>query len=464
MAPALVAAVLGGWRLTGPSLWADELATWGAVRLSWDQLWRLSGSVDAVLTPYYAVMKAYVSVAGTSTTALRFPAVVAIVATAVLVSALGRRLVGAGAGLLAGLIFAVLPVTSRYEQEARPYAFVMFAATLGLLCLIRLLERPTIGRLAGYSGAVALAGLCHPLSALLALGGHGAAVVWRQFRADGKNWRATSYWLAAAAVGAAPALVLLALGSRQQTQISWIKQLTVDTVQVVPDRLFLSGAVGGLVLALAVLGVRRDLDRVCLACAAFVPLIGLLLAGAVAPVWVARYVLVSLPPLAVLAAAAALRVGRAHAVVIFLLTAALGYPEQLQVRTSAGHSEDSAKIAAVIRPLYRPGDVAVFPDSHPSIPWAPRDIYERYLPAPKPPDVLRTTAPRTGGRLLATECADASCLGDPARIWLIRVDNPADPFQSMAPGKQKRLQERYAVAQRWQYSLLTVILLVRKTG
>ncbi|GIF19705.1 mannosyltransferase [Actinoplanes tereljensis] len=453
VAPALVTAVLGGWRLTTPALWADELATWGAVRLSWEQLRELTDNVDIVLAPYYAAMKAYTSIAGTSTVALRLPALLAMIAATLLTTALGRRLGGPAAGLLAGLIFAVLPATSRYGQEARSYAFAIFAGTLALLFLIRLLDRPTVARAAGYAGAVALTGLSHPLSALLVLAAHGAAVAWR------RGPRVAAFWLPAAVLGGLPALVLTALGARQRGQLSWIKVLTIDLLQVVPDRIFLSGAVAGLVLGLAVLGARESAS---LAAAGFGPILLLLVAGLFEPIWSARYVLVSLPALAVLAAVAALRFGPRPATVVLLLLTLIGWPAQLDARAPAGHSEDSAKIAAVITPLERPGDVVVFPDTHPSIPWAPRDIYERYLSPPRPPDVLRTEPQRTDGRFLATECPAATCLGAPPRIWVIRVDNSADPYANMIGPKRKVLADNYQPVRRWQYPLLGITLLERK--
>src|SRR5690349_11885958 len=76
--PALLVAAAGLWRLTTPSLWADELATWGAVRLGWADLLRLSGHVDVVVTPYYAVEKVWTALAGTSPFALRLPSVLAM--------------------------------------------------------------------------------------------------------------------------------------------------------------------------------------------------------------------------------------------------------------------------------------------------------------------------------------------------------------------------------------------------
>ncbi|MGI5521261.1 glycosyltransferase family 39 protein [Micromonospora sp. CA-259024] len=459
--PALVALVLGLWRLTGPALWADELATWGAVRLSWSQLWQLAGSVDAVLTPYYALMKAYTTVAGTSTVALRLPSVAAITLATVVVSTIGRRLGGTGMGLLAGLIFAVLPVTSRYAQEARSYAVVILGAAVAVSCLIRLLEEPSRRRLVGYAATVGLVGLLHPLNGLLMLAGHAVAVGWWQLPRRAEGWRTARRWVAAAGVGALPALALSVWGAGQTAQVSWIALVNLGALQAFPERLFHSAAVGGLILVLAVLGVRRAPAYVCLAGAAFVPLSLLLPAGTQLHVWVARYVLVVLPALAVLAASALTRVGRPSAVVAFCLMVVLAVPAHVTIRAHAGHSQDSYRIAAVIGPRHRPGDVVVFPDTHPSIPWSPRDIYERYLPAPRPPDVLRTAPQRTDGRFLATECPDAGCLGTPPRIWIVRADSSADPLRDMAPGKRERIGHGYREVQRWQYPLLGISLLER---
>ncbi|PWR07317.1 hypothetical protein DKT68_19885 [Micromonospora acroterricola] len=459
--PGLVAAALGLWRLTGSALWADELATWGAVRLSWSQLWQLSGSVDAVLTPYYGLMKAYTAVAGTSTLALRMPSVVAITLATLVVTVLGRRVGGTGMGLLAGLIFATLPVTSRYAQEARSYAAVILGAALALLLLVLALERPTPARLIGYAAAVGFAGMLHPLNGLLMLVGHATAVGWWQLGHHTDGWRTTRRWAAAALVGALPALGLSVWGSGQTAQVSWIALVNLSALQAFPERLFHSAAVGGFILVLAVLGVRRGAAHVCLAAAAFVPVVLLFLVGTHLQVWVARYVLVVLPAMAVLAASALTRIGRAHAIVAVCLATILAYPAQVTIRAQAGHSQDSFRIAAVIGPRYRPGDVVVFPDTHPSIPWSPRDIYERYLPTPRPPDVLRTAPQRTNGRFLAMECPDAVCLGTPPRLWVVRVDNATDPLKDMAPGKQQRIRKDYRSIQRWQSPLLGISLMER---
>ncbi|MFG1991666.1 glycosyltransferase family 39 protein [Actinoplanes sp. NPDC048988] len=463
VAPLLAAVTFGVWHLTTPALWADELATWGAVRVSWSQLWQLSGTVDAVLAPYYAVMKVYTAVAGTSTAALRLPGLLAFVLTAVVITAIGRRVAGPLAGSVAALLFVVTPTTSRYAQEARPYAIVMLLAAIAVLCLIRLVERPSAGRLATYAAVTGLAGALHPLSGLFLLAAHAVAVVWLQCAKKTDGWPTTLRWLAAAVVGALPALLLAWWASGQTAQVSWIGLVGLSGLQAFPSSLFGSAAVGGLLLVLALVGLRPEPALVSIAATALIPTTLMLSAGAVIPIWVPRYALFSLPAIALLAATAAVRFGRTQAFLAIGLAVLLSWPSYVSLRLVDGHGQDSENIAAVIGPRYRPGDVVVFPDTHPSIPWAARDIYERYLPAPRPPDVLARTPQRRDGKFLATECPNAACLGNPPRIWVVRMDSPTDPLQDMNPGKRQRINQSYRTVQRFPTKLLVVVLLERKT-
>ena len=171
------------WRL-----WADELATWGAVRVGWTDLFRLSRHVDVVVTPYYVVEKAWTSLAGTSTVALRLPSMLAMVAAAALVAVLAATLRDRWTGLLAGSVFAVIPATSRFAQEARPYAFVVLLAVLATLLLIRLRQGGGTAVALGYALCVALIGLLH-LIGLLLLPAH--AVVARRRLATWAVWAGT---------------------------------------------------------------------------------------------------------------------------------------------------------------------------------------------------------------------------------------------------------------------------------
>ncbi|MEV0428340.1 glycosyltransferase family 39 protein [Micromonospora sp. NPDC050495] len=157
-------------------LWRDELATWSAATRPVRDLVRLAGTIDAATGPYYLFMHAWTALAGTSPTALRLPSALAMAGAAALTARLGARLVGDRAGLLAGLLFAVLPGTSRYGQEARPYAAATLLAVLATLLLVEALRRPGWRWFTGYALAVAALGLTH-LIALTLLAAHGLVVL-----------------------------------------------------------------------------------------------------------------------------------------------------------------------------------------------------------------------------------------------------------------------------------------------
>ncbi|HEY3481332.1 MAG TPA: glycosyltransferase family 39 protein, partial [Streptomyces sp.] len=140
--PTLLAGCLGLIRVGWPALWEDELATWGMVTIPWRQAVPVLQHTDATLGGYYALMHVWVSVLGDSDVMLRLPSVLAMAGAAGLTARIGTRLATPRVGLLSGLVFAVLPATSRYGQEARPYALVVLAAVLCTLALVHVLDRP----------------------------------------------------------------------------------------------------------------------------------------------------------------------------------------------------------------------------------------------------------------------------------------------------------------------------------
>ncbi|MEV0000734.1 glycosyltransferase family 39 protein [Micromonospora sp. NPDC050980] len=156
--------------------WRDELATWSAATRPLPDLVRLTRTIDAATGPYYLLMHGWTALAGTSPTALRLPSALAMASAAALTARLGARLAGDRAGLLAGLLFVVLPTTSRYGQEARPYALATLLAVVATLLLVEALRRPSRWRWTGYALAVAALVLLH-LIALTLLTAHAVAVL-----------------------------------------------------------------------------------------------------------------------------------------------------------------------------------------------------------------------------------------------------------------------------------------------
>ncbi|MFI7077965.1 glycosyltransferase family 39 protein [Micromonospora sp. NPDC049903] len=376
--------------------WRDELATWSAATRPATDLLRLSGTIDAAAAPYYLLVHAWTAVAGDSVAALRLPSALAMAAAAGLTAALGRRLWDARVGTLAGLLFAVLPSTSRYGQEARPYALATALAVLSTLLLVDALHRPGPRRWAGYAVATAALGLTH-LVALTLLAAHAVAVLTAAPRtaspgatappaapeppdrpptpgtaapgtaasgtaASGtasperppapdpspatgggigagegrRRFRRRVVWgwaLALAPVFAAVAPLALRARGQRARQLDWVDAARPGDLAALPGGVVQSGVVGGLLVGLAALGTVRAGRRALLpASCVLLPVLLLFVAGSVVPLWVPRY-LVFVVPFGCLLAGAALRTVRAPgALAVVALAGLLGLPDQAALR------------------------------------------------------------------------------------------------------------------------------------
>ncbi|MGE3288408.1 MAG: glycosyltransferase family 39 protein [Dehalococcoidia bacterium] len=447
--PAALAGVLGLLGASAPALWADELATWGAVTAPSAGLWAQLGEIDAVLAPYYLLMRGWTALAGTSDLALRLPSVLGTAAAAGLTGALGTRLAGTRTGLVAGALFAILPGTSRYAQEARPYALAVCAAVAATILLVRAMERPGAARWSAYAAAVAVLGLLHVV-ALLLLPAHGIAVALAR--------RGVIAWLASAVAGCLPVLPLLWLGVRQRAQIDWIPAVAADRLTTTPSQVFGTTLIGGLVIGLGLLAVSLRAPAAVPTLWALVPAAGLLAASAVLDLWLGRYLLFTVPAWALLAALALRGTTVARAAAVLACVGVLALPAQLDLRAPDGHDQATRELAAVVATQYLPGDVVVHGTSTRGEDRVSRDLVERYVPADRRPvDVLLARPLRTDG-LRATECT--GCLGTPPRIWLVRSGERADPLGGLDEAKRAALAP-YRAERVWHLTGLTLALLVR---
>ena len=144
----LLAVVLGAVaRLrTGSALWLDEALSVEIARRPVPDLLdalRRDGSPPL----YYLLLHGWTAVTGTSDTAVRALSTVLSLAALPVTWAAGRRLGGDRVAAAALVLLAVNPFAVRYATEARMYALVQLLAVLGLLAVLRALERPSPTRL-----------------------------------------------------------------------------------------------------------------------------------------------------------------------------------------------------------------------------------------------------------------------------------------------------------------------------
>ncbi|GII89222.1 hypothetical protein Ssi03_72120 [Sphaerisporangium siamense] len=428
-----------------PSVWADELATLGAVT-SLDTLWETLRQRDAVFLPYYLLMYVWTRL-GTADWWVRLPSALAVAAATGLLTDLGRRLAGARAGVPAGAALLLLPSMARFGQEARPYAMAVAAAVFSFWALRRATETGRWGR---YVLSVALLPCAH-LFAVLVLPAH--LVITRRCLP----------WLA---LGAPPAVALAALSAGQVGQVDWLGTPTWQNLVLVrsavtawlpePEPGDLPAVALGWLLALggltgAVYLARREpRERAFVAGVVVWGVLPVVVLVAVSflgtPVYNSRYVLPSAPAFALLAGAALARARPWLHYAALAVAAALALPQQIHARGPAGHQVAYRDAAAVIGSMVRPGDTIAY-----AAPWV-REGLTHY------------------GRMPA-ELNPRTDIGD--RVWLVReeTDRAVRPgttapsrfglAEVALPKVNYLLEKGYAVQRLWSLRGVTVLFLQR---
>jgi mannosyltransferase len=379
--PPLIALGFAMWHITTPSYWRDEAATMAAVNRPFGDMLRMLGNVDAVHGAYYVIMYPLAHLFGTSELLMRMPSAIAVAVTAGFVAAIGRRMVTPWVGLAAGLLFAMLPVTSRFGQEARSYAMVMAIATVASYLLMRVFGAEGGRRrrwwLVGYGASLAVLGILN-IFGLLLVPAHAVVVAFQlRRRGGGKEARKLAVgWLVAAVAGVALSSPVLVLGWQQRGQIAWLANARAATwpgdmsalATVTGSTLVTVVVAAVIVFALALSsdasGARRCAWRWPLAELAMpwmlVPPLLLIGASVISPIFTSRYVLMCIPAAALLGGMAIVSLGRVAGPVALALALLAGVSNQIDDRLPGGHSDNVRKLDIIVYRDWRPGDVVLY--------------------------------------------------------------------------------------------------------
>lgn len=217
IAPLALTVALGLWGIRRQNtMWGDESVTYQVAHRHLSQIWLTAQHIDLVHALYYAVMHELFGLFGGGLLTLRLPSVLAMSLAASGVGLLALRLAGPRAGLLAGLVFALLPQVQKYAQEGRSYAMVCALVTWATYALVVSVPRRSWWRWAVYGSTMLLACLLHEF-AVLALVAHGVTLAVS--RAPRPALRAWSVAVAGVVAGLLP-LAICSAG--QSEQVSWI--------------------------------------------------------------------------------------------------------------------------------------------------------------------------------------------------------------------------------------------------
>jgi mannosyltransferase len=316
----LVALGLGLIRLGAQPLSFDERFTRDTATLPWSGIWDAARDTEAPHLVYYALLKPWLAVFGTSDWALRLPSVLFGALAAAATGALGRRLFDDLAGLVAGLALAASSFFVSWSQAARGYTLAVFLATVATYAFVRAYEERSTAWWIAWAAALSAAGWVS-IFAFSVAAAHLIAFLCLRPRPPVRFPVVAG--LAALAVFL-PQLVLVATGDNGQ--LDWIPTPTPRHVAVGMWDWASRNPVAVLAAAIGIVQLIRGVvpgaalwKTVLVSAWLVAPLVATLLASIVQPAFEARYVLVGLPALALAIGAAVASLSRRQAVVLAVL-------------------------------------------------------------------------------------------------------------------------------------------------
>lgn len=436
--PALAAAAVEGYELGRAPLWRDEAATKEVAGRSVSQILATLPNNDVVHGAYYLVIHAVIVLGGSSAAALRLPSLIAMVIASAFTALITRHLATNTSapfpgltGLASGFLFAILPSTIGYAQEARSYAMVTMLATIATYLLLRADQDRRWWP--AYGVAVFLTGLFN-LFGLLVVLAHGISLLSARRRAlQGMRW------LIVSVVAGLFLLPLAYLAYAERDALGWMSgkvawwpnfwafvHSSTGTAALTAPVLILMAA--GVVAEITTARGRLTLGPTAVAIPWFlVPPVLLLTVSQVHATWDIRYVEFCLPAASVLVAWGISWLARLTATTVLRPVAGLPLvvvpvallAGLLPAQASARHSrpDNLQAEASIIARNARPGDVIFY--------WPINDrIVSMPYPGPfgKLRDLALASSPAASDNLYGTDVTPtelAKRFTHVTRVWVV---------------------------------------------
>jgi mannosyltransferase len=158
------------------SLWIDEIWSLRIAQLPWHSFgWELQNQ-DPNSSLYYCLLHLWLNF-GRSEASLRGLSVLFAVVTIPIVFVIGKRMMGTLEGLAAASLMVINLFHIQWSQESRGYSLLVLGVTLATLFFVRSIESPTLANWTGYCTLGVLSIYVH-LFAGLVLAAHWASLIF----------------------------------------------------------------------------------------------------------------------------------------------------------------------------------------------------------------------------------------------------------------------------------------------
>lgn len=295
-----VALGVGFYRIGHKSVWYDEAVSISYARAPLGTAWAAVAGRDSNGALYYFALWGWVHLFGIGEGAVRSLSALFAAGTVATVYLVGRRLFGVVVGVCAAMLLVVQGFFVQYAQEARSYAMAMLLATVSTYLLLRAADSSRRSWWFSYAVVLAAGVYAHLFVALVGL----AHLAWLIVGHRGQL-RAALPAFALTALLSAPLLAALLL----RPGPTWMSMLTIDSARYVLTEMVSGGwpvadLFEGIVVLGIVLAITRKDTRLGLVLAwLLVPIFVMFAMATLRPLITPRYVLVSLPALALVASA-----------------------------------------------------------------------------------------------------------------------------------------------------------------
>ena len=445
----VVGAVLRFLFLGKKSFWFDEGVSVQIAGLDWYNFGRILWRREANMSLYYLCLRGWLQF-GHSEFLVRSLSAVFGVLNVPAIYYLGRQLFDSRTGQMAALLLAVNGFHIAYSQEARSYSLFVLLSTLSALFFVESLANPSPRNLRLHVTASVLAMYAHLFAVLLIIAEWISTPIRSGSGQIQRNWRL---------IGGLVSPLLLFVVTTGTGPLAWIRRPGFDDLWAV--LLALCGN-GGWLLALSYLltcalaalpGARESNHalqayqwgkRFLLVWIAF-PLLAMFLVSQFRPVFLTRYFIFLLPPLALLGALGLRRLSspwRAAATLIFLLGLSLHAARTFYAQSLNLEHEDWRSATRYVLSQAHGGDALIFHTAMGRMP------FEYYRWEQGGPSVL---SPHTSDRItyrdfIAHPDPDvlASASQGYARTWIVLSHNQNKLADSPDP-LTRRLTEVFGI-------------------